>query len=891
MHTAFSLIRFFFIVLLVVVSVTSQPSPVTNNIDWIAYLSRHDPIWNSSTKSCFSGYTLLENTIKHESAPGCNAVQCTSPGQECIEQSAAICDMCDGCSSFGISSLWHNGTLAQFYGNVTPYIANNDWNTWVKGGPILKNHSGCSENGPKSWEDGLWLGNGLQGSILLWDTSNPRAMRLDVGRVDVYDRRSPGSTYATGSVMFDRPRLPTGFFSLNTSGIIQHADFRLHLAEGVARGRIETSLGSIDFLLASLVAPREHHLLQFNTTGGETPNATSLGFSIEFIPMLGDSTRQNPPASYKSNPSPSCSGSGLGTDVRVCSQSLLAGAGYATAYSTAQLNGVDNAFVSIMHTANDWPVDTSSKTATTLVVNAIDALTLPGGIDAALVDQSSWWLSHFKTSFVSVPNTALEGAYVLQIAKVGAATRLHGTAMDLMGPWWQRSGWELYWFDMNVPVTYWMLYASAHFDLAATLTDFLISNVTQLANNPNVHDSFGMGGVSSYDLLSQYNVTPGAMIGNFPWIMHNLYSHAAFTGNNTMMRQVVFPLLRGAINVYKFFSFVGEDGLIHLPASYSPEYPYPPGGPTNDTHYDMALFYWGAKTLVKLNAQFSLNDPLLPYWQSVLTSLAPYPTDPEHGYNVSLGVGFNVLHRHFSHLFALFPLHNVVYDDKDGGSTESRDVFERSLDRWTSLTCSGSTSNCPNGFTFDGAISLSALMSTNMTRREDAVAYANGFVHSGLLHASTLYSEGHQPCLESPLGLASGLQDILLQSWGGRIRIFPAAPASWPDAVFYNLAAEGGFRISAVRANGTTSFAALTAAPVDVDGATSVAATLSIELNGKAAWLPSDANVTLLATGDLLIDVPVGGTVVIYSEGEIPPTFSLDMLVGNVTEYNYWGLH
>jgi hypothetical protein len=73
--------------------------------------------------------------------------------------------------------------------------------------------------------------------------------------------------------------------------------------------------------------------------------------------------------------------------------------------------------------------------------------------------------------------------------------------------------------------------------------------------------------------------------------------------------------------------------------------------------------------------------------------------------------------------------------------------------------------------------------------------------------------------------------------------------------------------------------------------ATSVTATLSIELNGKAAWLPADASVTLLATGDLLIDVPVGGTVVIYSESEISPTFSLDMLVGNVSEYNFWGLH
>jgi alpha-L-fucosidase 2 len=135
---------------------------------------------------------------------------------------------------------------------------------------------------------------------------------------------------------------------------------------------------------------------------------------------------------------------------------------------------------------------------------------------------------------------------------------------------------------MNVPVTYWPLYAAARFDLAATLTDFLLSNTSQLAANPEgVPDAFGMGGTSSYDLIGTYSVTPGAMLGNFPWICHNLYLHAAMSGNASLMRGAVFPLLRGAVNVYKHFAFEGRDGLIHLPASYSPEYPYPPGGPTS----------------------------------------------------------------------------------------------------------------------------------------------------------------------------------------------------------------------------------------------------------------------------------------------------------------------
>jgi hypothetical protein len=423
-------------------------SQVIDSIDWPAYLARHDPVWNSSAVSCYEGYTLLNATIKHESASGCDATPCTSAAS-CVEETASACDACGACTSFGLSPIWNNGTRAQLFGNKTAYIPNPDWSTYVKGGPLLRNHSGCAvSSAPTAWEDGLWLGNGLQGSILLWDASNPRALRLDVGRADVWDRRAPGSAYATGANMFDRPRLPTGVFSLNTSGTITHAAFRYHLADGVARGRVETTLGTVDFLLASLVAPREHHLLLFNTSGGEVHSGSS-GFSINFVPQLGDSTRQNPPASYQHNPAPSCTGAGTGVNVRVCSQQLLAGAGYATAFATVPLPAVPGGFVAVMHTANDWPVDTSAVTAEAVVRDAVAALTIPGGIDAALADQATWWLAHFKVSFISIPNTALEGAYVLQMAKLGAATRKDGVAIDLMGPWWQRSGWELYWWDVS----------------------------------------------------------------------------------------------------------------------------------------------------------------------------------------------------------------------------------------------------------------------------------------------------------------------------------------------------------------------------------------------------------------------------------------------------------
>ena len=62
--------------------------------------------------------------------------------------------------------------------------------------------------------------------------------------------------------------------------------------------------------------------------------------------------------------------------------------------------------------------------------------------------------------------------------------------------------------------------------------------------------------------------------------------------------------------------------------------------------------------------------------------------------------------------------------------------------------------------------------------RENAAAgnISQFVLKSGKVHKSTMYSEGHSPCIESPLAAANSLQELLLQSWGGILRVFPSVP-------------------------------------------------------------------------------------------------------------------
>ncbi len=56
--------------------------------------------------------------------------------------------------------------------------------------------------------------------------------------------------------------------------------------------------------------------------------------------------------------------------------------------------------------------------------------------------------------------------------------------------------------------------------------------------------------------------------------------------------------------------------------------------------------------------------------------------------------------------------------------------------------------------------------------------------------------------LEGNFAAAEGLHQMLLQSQGGVIRLFPAVPETWEDISFDTLRAEGAFLVTAERFEG-----------------------------------------------------------------------------------------
>jgi alpha-L-fucosidase 2 len=88
----------------------------------------------------------------------------------------------------------------------------------------------------------------------------------------------------------------------------------------------------------------------------------------------------------------------------------------------------------------------------------------------------------------------------------------------------------------------------------------------------------------------------------------------------------------------------------------------------------------------------------------------------------------------------------------------------------------------------------------------------NGFHQNGVQTRKDLPAYNMRAfTLEGNFAAGQAVNEMLLQSWGGRIRIFPAVPEKWSDVSFEKFRTEGGFIVSAERKQGKTVKVTITA--------------------------------------------------------------------------------
>ncbi|GLZ29937.1 hypothetical protein Lesp02_21270 [Lentzea sp. NBRC 105346] len=696
---------------------------------------------------------------------------------------------------------------------------------------------------PTTWFDGPFLGNGFLGSGI-YREPGANAIRFNVQHSQVQDHRPEFGA------LFGLARLPIGYFTLEPVGAITAIDWRLDIWNAELVGTITTAAGSLR-LRAFVQSRRDVLAIDVQASEGER------AFKWVFHPLKAISPRTDPkwnrpaPAGFTGNPPVQLTNSG---DIQLAVQPLNAGGEHVTAWRETT-RGTRRT----LYTTVAW-----SHPGKTSVRKALRTLGC-GSIEALAVEHRMWWHDYYRKSFLSIPDKRLQAFYWIQFYKLASAARKDAPAMATCGPWLENTPWPATWWNLNVQLEYWLIHGSNHLELDAvtySIDRYRQALVDQVPAEYR-HDSAGIPrttdmwvdngagiGNSGYGVGIPGKDVPTPEVGNLTWTMHNIWLTYRHTMDDRVLRDVLFPILRRAINYYFHFLTKGADGRLHLPITFSPEY----GVNAPDTNYDLALIRWGCKTLIDSAKLLRINDPLAGKWREVLDTLTPYPTD-QNGYMIGAGVPFAKSHRHYSHLLQVYPLYEVTWENP-----ANRQVIETSLNHWISFE------GALQGYTFTGAASISAQM-----LRGDKAEFYLGELMRRYIQPNTMYKESG-PVIETPLSAVQSMYDMLVQSWGDVIRVFPAVPASWGDISLDNFRTQGAFLLSASRRGGVTKWIRVRSEA----GAPCVLRTDIKDVVVRDRW-GRPKRFTVLPNGDLRIELRRGEEAVVHQRGDRP-----DLEVGPV---------
>jgi hypothetical protein len=383
------------------------------------------------------------------------------------------------------------------------------------------------------------------------------------------------------------------------------------------------------------------------------------------------------------------------------------------------------------------------------------------------------------------------------------------------------------WGDLNVELQYWTHLTANRLDVGSSLCNWFDKHEAQLFKNVPSHweDSAGLATLFPQDLVAHQG---GSVPDMLCWILHDYWLHCEFAGDRGRMRDGLLPKLRGVGNSYlnylKDNPVKSDDGKIHIKNSWSPEYP---GGRGKDVNFTIGLMKWCFQTLLDIDNEFQLHDPKAAAWQNIVDHLVKFQID-ENGLRIGKDIPFEKPHRHYSHMLPFYPLAVLTPDAAEGAK-----LMRTSLDHWLDVTFNREKKDSAmsvTGYTATGAASMYAMLGDS----DKAYYYLDFLIKHDRVSPTTMYAEGN-PVIESPLSFATCIHDMLLQSWGGKIRVFRGTPERWSDVAFKDLRTQGAFLVSAKKKAGATQFVTVKSLAGSACFVQTDIPSPNIYINGKAA--------------------------------------------------------
>ncbi len=458
-----------------------------------------------------------------------------------------------------------------------------------------------------------------------------------------------------------------------------------------------------------------------------------------------------------------------------------------------------------------WSITTSgAASAGEPEASELAAEALRRGIRKDYENHRKWWAEYWSRSSVTLPDKVLERQYANEIYKFGCVTRRNSPIIPLQGVWTADNGLLPPWkgdvhHDLNTQLSYWPCYTGNHLDegfgYLQTLWDQRDVNREYTRqyfgceglNVPGVATIEGrpMGGWIQYALSQTVSA----------WLGHHFYLHWKYSADPDFLREMGYPYLREVATFLEQITVKNERGERTLRISSSPEINdnTPQAWFPTITNYDLALLRSAFREASEMADALELKEESA-HWAALEAELPPFDLDSTGALTFAAGSPYDQSHRHFSNALAIHPLSLL---DVTHGADEER-IVRATIDRFDEHGSSEWV-----GYTFCWLANMKA----RALDGEGAAAALRDFADYFCL-PNTFHANGQQNgmgksnftyrpfTLEGNFAFAAGIQEMLLQSHTGIVRLFPAIPASWRDVSFRDLRAQGAFLISATMTDG-----------------------------------------------------------------------------------------